>query len=475
MAPAPPSRADEDRCLLKGITMTAPAIESGRDRRSVAVLVMLIALFAASVWNWLYNIPVLPNVEIPFTRDSWWFIDKDHPQEIMTLGNFGPVSFYDLRTGQHLFDRLFETDAHIRPVLGDSSWTLIFRGGIATVVDLREDRVRFQLPSVPHGAKFRAFADGKVLIAYADGKAQAFDGTKGGLLWSRDDILEIRPTYAAAGDRFCAEVDVPRVYEGKTYHDKKLQVLLAADGQQDMRWAKTWAVRQWITSPPQFLVENGGGATAEVYDLETGQKRISTGMLGQNADPYFNSNLTELLVPYRFNKYGCRLASWDTATGADKHPLPVGAEVVTDFITDDGRYSIGKFMVDFPPGYGRLRSALAVIGIQIAPRETETPLLVDNSTGRVVGRLEHDTLFNRLSMTDRGDAFLQRCDDRLAVYFLPLRHNWQKLITGGLFMLVSFAATAFKLRPFLYYLAGNEIIPTQKRRDDRDDLEDQRA
>ncbi|WP_145029096.1 hypothetical protein [Caulifigura coniformis] len=451
------------------------AKDSAGNRGAVGVTVLLLLLFLCSVWNWLYNIPVQPNVEIPFRWGKWWMVDSAAPDEVLIWDkDHGPVSFYNMRTGEHLFDRLSDSDLDVRPSFGDSRTTLVFRDGVATVVDLRAETVRCRIPSLPRGVNSQAFLDRSVLLTIHKGTTSAFDVETGDPLWSRNDIHMFRPNWGSRGDRFCADVNTVRQIEGLVIEQRQRQVLNVRDGTQDERFDLKSASRIWMSSPPGYLVEEGGrGGTSTVYDMQTGEKLLSTGFIqGGTNTPYFNAELTELLFPYREGEYDCRLGRWDLKTGNVIHPVPKRWHSKPNLITDDGRYFIGSYTRDSPPLYGAVRRALREIGLQLPSRERATPLLVDNQAKKEIGRLEHSTSFERIELTRAGDAFVQECNDRLAIYFVPLQRNWTRLILGGAWMVISFVATAFKARTLLVHMSQVELLPARPRRKDSPTVDD---
>jgi len=445
--------------MSEGMTTT-----SRWNRRRIGVTILLFLLFICSVWNWLYNIPVQPNVEIPFAKGSWWMVDAARPNNVLVWNKkAGPVSCYDVRTGNHLYDRLSPSDLDVRISPGAPHTAIVYRHEVHTVVDLRTDTVRCQIPDLPEGINFQSYQDGRVLIAIQHGVASAFDADTGALLWKRDDIHSVRSNWGAQGDLVCAEVYYIQEINGQAYRKHNCQVLRVRDGQRDERFDVSRARQIWMPMPPIYLVEEGPpGAAVNVYDVKTGAKRLTIEQVGMQAAPYFNSDLTEILLPCRAGEYGCRLARWDLKTGKVIEPPDPVPHVIGDLITDDGRFSIGRFMIDSPPGYGLLRAGLAELGIQLPPRERETLLLVDNHAGKVVGKLEYRTQFNRVELKRTGDAFFQECDDRLAVYFLPIQLNWSRLCLGAAWMLISFVATTIKLWPLLAAASRQEIVPEQK-------------
>ncbi|HVJ86382.1 MAG TPA: hypothetical protein VM452_12105 [Caulifigura sp.] len=443
--------------------MTEARAEQPRwDRRAGGVVVLLLLLFGCSVWNWFYNIPVQASVELPLRDEQYWVIDVAAPDEVV-IANYeaGPVSFYNWRTGKHLFDRLSPQDVDIQIPAYDVQTAVVYRNDVHTVINLRTDVVRCQIPNLERACSFASFQEGRVLIAHLNGTAKAFDADTGALLWTRNDIHSIEPNLGGKGDLICAEVYVVQQQAGVGVRVKHCQVLRVSDGQRDERFASKFLSRYWITIPPIYLVEEDGG-TVSVYALKSGAKLLKTESLRSLKTYRFTADRTELLAPYREGKFGCRLARWDVRTGKVVEPLKPTPRVIDDLFTDDGHYSVGHFMLE-PPGYGVVRGVLAEFGLRLPRLERDTLLLVDNHAGKVVGRLEHQTSIQRIVYSPSCGAFFQKCNGRLAVYRVPPRPSWGRLVLSAAWMVISFVATVFKLRTLLVHMSQVDIIPVKAR------------
>src|SRR5687767_6236341 len=108
-----------------------------RTDRKVLVVLGLALLFIVSMWNWLYNIPVEPNVEIPKSRDAVWTIDAANPTDAVIWEPAGPVTFYNLRTGEKLLERRFDGAERVSVCPGNPRTTLVRRNGLTDIIDLR--------------------------------------------------------------------------------------------------------------------------------------------------------------------------------------------------------------------------------------------------------------------------------------------------------------------------------------------------